>query len=623
MSKRDNLTKTSTLDRLGRFIGQLRVHEGITLEQLAYGLCSPAFLDRIENGERDADKQLADAFFQRLGKPAELFERILEQEEFCQWTHRQEILACLNRGDIARAQELIREYQKDTSGVLNRQFVKIADINCAYILGAAPAELLMMVRDALELTQPRFEMQPVDHLLLSQNEGRLLFAYLKLKEQTEGIEAVSVSYHALLRYFQSPRYESRERVYLYPYIALRVIEHDYGEGRYTSALTLCDNVLRELTEEKRLCAYGNLLEWKQKLYDATGNRDRTPEKLLLHLTALQRDYVPKKTDLLIPCEERGNVHCLNQAIQERRRLLGISQESLAEDICEPRTISRIENNGGKIQRKIRRALLQRVNLSGERYDYELISDRYEDYLLRSELDRAIIANDYQQTERLLNQLKQKIPAIPANHQYLLKTEAHILKRKTPSELSSEERKAKLESAVLCTLPLDLRQIGTWPISVLSINELLTLMAYAFLQSKEQCNYQYSVSILSYLRKCLNHTENNMSYYEDLCTRIETDLANVLGDIGQYDDSNSFSYASIRRSLENGKSSHVSLNLYNIAWNLTQRLSEYSQEEREQRVQTASSCLITGYAVAQISNDLRIQPFCLNLYRKLCDRDLEL
>ncbi len=97
-------------DRMGRFIGQLRDHEGVTLEQLSCGLCALSFLNKVENGDREAGKQLTDAFFQRLGKPAELFERILDHEEFVKWTRRQEISSHLRAGDIEKARSCIAEY---------------------------------------------------------------------------------------------------------------------------------------------------------------------------------------------------------------------------------------------------------------------------------------------------------------------------------------------------------------------------------------------------------------------------------------------------------------------------------------------------------------------------------
>lgn len=446
-------------DRMGRFIGQLRVHEGITLSQLSHGICSAPFLNRIENGEREVGKQMTDAFFQRLGKPVELFERILDWDEFQQWSRRQEIIASIRCGDIQSAKTGIRNYLPEDADVLDRQFAKIIEINCCHLSGTAPQDLLKMVCDALVLTQPSFQTTPVDDLLLSQNEGRLLFAYFQLKERMEGFDAVSESYNALLRYFKKPRYESRERVYLVPYVACRVIEDEYNKGRYVSALTTCEDALEELTREQRLFAYTRLLEWKQKLYDAIGSTDRTPEKLLRQLRLIQV-YAPKPADLLIPCDERGHVYCLNQVIRDRRKLLGISQEALADGVCDPRTLSRIENNGGNVQKKNRKLLLQRVNMSGERYDYEVITDQYEDYLLRSRFDRAMIAEDFVLAEKLLEQLRQRTPDIPTNRQYILRNEA-TSPELSPDDLSEEQffeaAIEKLEETIRLTLPLDTKK----------------------------------------------------------------------------------------------------------------------------------------------------------------------
>ena len=177
-----------------------------------------------------------------------------------------------------------------------------------------------MVRDALLLTQPDFGEISLDAMLLSQNEGRLLFAYLQLREKIDGIDAVAEDYRALLQYFKQPRYESRERVYLHPYVACRVIEGEYLKGHYSEALTICEDALDELTKEKRLYAYERLLEWKQRLYDAMGHPDQMPEKLLEQLKLILT-YAPRRTELLVPCDEQGNVYCLNQVIRDRRKLL--------------------------------------------------------------------------------------------------------------------------------------------------------------------------------------------------------------------------------------------------------------------------------------------------------------
>lgn len=69
------------IDSMGCYIGQVRAHEGVSLEQLAQGLCTKSYLCRVENGEREAGKLLTDALLQQLGKPVELFDRILDWKQ--------------------------------------------------------------------------------------------------------------------------------------------------------------------------------------------------------------------------------------------------------------------------------------------------------------------------------------------------------------------------------------------------------------------------------------------------------------------------------------------------------------------------------------------------------------
>ncbi|MBR6739410.1 MAG: hypothetical protein IKL99_07020, partial [Oscillospiraceae bacterium] len=350
-------------DRMGRFIGQLRDHEDITLKQLSRGLCG--YLNKIENGDRNAGKLLTDAFFQRLGKPVDLFVRILDHEEFVKWTQRQEIISHLHAGNTEKARACARNYHIDKSCVLDRQFLSIVEIDCC-ALDAMPAhELLPLVTAALRLTQPDFGKVSFDTLLFSRNEGRLLLAHLQLRGELEGSAAVAEEYRKLMRYFKHPRYESRERVYIFPYVACRVAENDYREGNYSSALAVCEDALSELAREKRLFAYDQLLALKQKLFEAMGNPDRTTEHLLGELKKILA-RAPKRAQLLVPCEEQGLVYCLNQVIRSRRALLGFSQEELSDEACGLRSMSRIENEDRKLQRKNRKLLLQKVNMSGER-----------------------------------------------------------------------------------------------------------------------------------------------------------------------------------------------------------------------------------------------------------------
>ena len=590
-------------DRMGRFIGQLRDHQGITLKQLSRGLCEQSFLNKIENGEREVGKLMTDVFFQRLGKPVELFERILDHEEFVKWTQRQEIISLLRVGHSARARECAANYRIDEACPPDRQFLAIVEIDCLALDGMPAAQLLPLVENALCMTQPDFGKIPFDQLLLSQNEGRLLFAHLQLREKLEGSDAVAEDYRALARYFKHPRYESRERVYLFPYVACRVVENDYREGKYSAALSVCEDALSELTQEKRLFAYDELLAWKQKLFDAMGNPDGTPGRLLEELKKLLQ-RVPERAQLLVPCEEQGHVYCLNQVIRDRRALLGFSQEELSDNACGVRSLSRIENEERKLQRKNRKRLLQKVNMSGERYDYEIISERYEDYLLRSELDRAINIRDMDEASRLLSILRDRIPNLPTNQQFILKKEAAIrvlYPQNHPDRITIEEQQQLLEDALHLTLPLDLKKIDSWPVSVLTVNEILSLMMCATCY-KQQELHQDSLSILLYIQKCLENSGTDPVYYEDLYIRLGVMISITMRRLRKFLDAKRNSETCMQLSLETKSSLCLSYYAYDIACNIEKHLLNTSTEMCDQQKQEVIDFLRFAFVAALITGD---------------------
>lgn len=423
-------------DRMGRYIGQLRVQEGITLKQLSRGLC--CYLNKIENGERQAGKLLMDAFFQRLGKPVDLFGRILNHKEFVKWTQRQEIISHLRVGNTEKARECAQNYHIDKSCVLDRQFLAIVEIDCLALAGAPARELLPLVTKTLLLTQPDFGKVPVNKLLLSQNEERLLFAHWQLREKLEGGAAVAEEYRTLVHYLKHPRCESRERV-----------------------------------------------------------------------------------QLLVPCDEPGYVYCINQVIRSRRALLGFSQEELSDDACGLRSVSRIENEDRKPQSKNRKQLLQKVNLSGERYDCEIISERYEDCLLSGELNRAIRSGNLEESCCLLDVLRDRLPDLPTNRQYILRTEAAIMAlypEDHPDRISVSAQRKLLEDALHLTLPLDVEKIGSWPVGILSINEIRSLMMIALCHKQEE-KTDNSLTVLSYVKNCLEITGTDPAYYEDIYAQL--------------------------------------------------------------------------------------------------------
>ena len=610
-----NKNSEPQIDRMGCYIGQVRAYEGVPLEQLAQGLCTKSYLCRVENGEREAGKLLTDALLQRLGKPVELFDRILDWDEYQQWLRRQRIWRHLSAGEVSLATAAMQAYQ--AADVLEHQFLQTAKLNLRALQGAAVEELRDLALAALLLTQPSL----IDHgepQLLSQNEGWLLLTYLELWEQLDGLEAVSGDYQKLLQLLCQRRYDARERVYLFPYVACHVIEVEFRQGHLAEALAICERALRELSQEKRLYAYGRLLEWKQRLFTALGRTEQESQQLLYWLNVLQAQG-PAQVKLLVPYMERGNVYCLNQVIRERRKLLGLSQEDAADGICDVSTLSRIENRRSSLHKKVRKSLLRRVNMSGERCDYEVISDLYEDYILRSEIGRAVLAYDAFQAIPLWEKLAEHTKREKTNLQFLSMSKAMILEclpPQHPKYLLPDCEVKLLKGSLSYTLPLNLDEIGTWRSAILSTNELLILNGLARCY-KTLGKLEKAQVIAAYARNCIGSADANPIYYEDLYVRLGLQLVSIWGDCGYYLESNNLARECLRVSLEYQDSARLAMLCYNLAWNLEQQMKSVSAEVKTEMRRTALSYLQQAYAAALISNDTvgqaHIRVHCTEVY----------
>lgn len=80
---------------------------------------------------------------------------------------------------------------------------------------------------------------------------------------------------------------------------------------------------------------------------------------------------------------------LGDVIRRRRLELGMTQEQLCEGICEPITVSRLENGKQTPSRSRISALLERLGLPGDRYYALLSKQEEEESLLRKEVNDCV------------------------------------------------------------------------------------------------------------------------------------------------------------------------------------------------------------------------------------------
>ena len=113
-------------NEIGKTIRILRLDVGKTREEISHGLCSLSVLQRLEAGERFADKKLIDALIQRLGKSSDKFEFVLGKVEYEIHQKRIAIDHAFEMEEYDECRELLEKFAKECKkdDNLNLQYIQ-------------------------------------------------------------------------------------------------------------------------------------------------------------------------------------------------------------------------------------------------------------------------------------------------------------------------------------------------------------------------------------------------------------------------------------------------------------------------------------------------------------------
>ena len=232
---------------------------------------------------------------------------------------------------------------------------------------------------------------------------------------------------------------------------------------------------------------------------------------------------------------------LGEYIRRERLRQGITQEQLCEGICEPITISRMENGKQTPSYERIRAFLHRLGLPDDRYFALLSPTEMKIRTLQDEI-RADMIRFYRATAEDkpgiraegLKKLKTLETLAGANdriiHQYILTAKATFGKPDSP--YSPEETLSILLEALRVTVPnLDLEEINLG-LYTLEETSLLNKIAAAYAEMGQP---KKAIDIYRQLLKYVQKHYSEMSRYAGKFALIAHNYTRELFLVGRYDD----------------------------------------------------------------------------------------
>jgi len=410
---------------VGKIIYTLRTCNHISQEKLARGLCSVPALSRIESSERIPDKLLLDALLQRLGKSSNKLESIISVNDYELYLYRERIQRYIIGKKYEKAKELLAKYEqrKEAEEKVHKQY--ILKVKAAlYELADNDFEMSRhCVEEAIKITMPDGGMAALENSLLSTCEIQLLLMEVNHYESDKE-KNIWEFLDKLNQYVREHYTDEEELVNVYAKVARAeariLMEHE----RYEKAVEICESALDLLGKNGILTNFRVMLSM---LIESLRHLDETEklEKMLKWeeiLNQLYKEYDIYYADgasFLILENSQCEILLVNELIQRGRKVKGMTQEKLSENICTPENLSAIES--GKRAPSIRNydKFMEKLGMDKDFYNSFLSAEQFEIYELRRECNRLVQYRKFAEAEEVLDRIEEIINVdIPVNKQYI-------------------------------------------------------------------------------------------------------------------------------------------------------------------------------------------------------------
>ncbi len=620
----EEYSRVLTKDNEGffRFIESTMDNCGITTEQLTYGLCDTEEWDSLLAGEY-LDKLMMSRLLDRLGCRGARCDILLFGSEYDDWQERMDIVFAINDGGTELAEKILEKYagrkvarksiaEMGCNERLEYQFVLMMQAHLMLCGKYDRTELIAKLQSAAVLSIPQGTDAAFDgnkRIVLSVQELDILLEYyyqLVCREAEEknikGVDYYIGRIRKVIDYILSadwfntlskasvlPKAVYYGMLSIQKKMQLNADDHDgliyivdelnsYGRclsdydnaievlrdgGRIYYLAELCDMMDAIVSRMKKLLSEDVCKS--MKMNDRKGTVDRYREMLLYieKLTGISR-YT--KNGMYMYFEP--NVYRMEKAVADRRRLLGITQNQLAEGICTAKTIRRLEQGQCRPHGYNLYEILNRLELYSDFVMDEIVSYNAGDMELLEKVYNAIGMNEAEKAQELLRTLKANLDmGYTRNRQTIERLETNFAYGRREIELKVYLEKMKN----IIGYSVKYEHVLKNPAAYLTSCEI-TILHNMQNKQNEQDRLMYLYSIPSqYVRG------------ELFIRKIEfckTKFASDAGNRGEYEKSNSIFMDVIQKNTKLKRIYNIDRCIYGIWWNNNMQ-HKYSTEQSKE------------------------------------------
>lgn len=559
----------------GEIIKSERIQTEISTDKLCEGLCSRTYLQRIESGERTCEKLLADALLQRMGVSADKFSQMMNVQEQDIILLKEKIADAVNENRKAEAERELSEYRALTEkkSVLHLQFGMLAKLVLAWKNGGSKDKILEGVLTAWKLTREGIPIHKLEGEYLSYYEISLSMLYVCLLDEKGMQKEATDGYRELLLYL-ARRVDAMDRAKWYPQTAYRFIVLLRKQGDRKTAREVCERALKLLQSQAALYHLPKLLGQYEELLTEEYSATQPPENIEKRIADIglirealewlyeEYEITPDEWiwDISFGMSE---MYLCRDIIRGRRIGMGMSQEELAEGICDPVTISRIECGKNYPKRNVLTQLLQKLKWSGENSTLTAQIGRPEYHRITSQISMLTHLGKAAEAEKLLEELDRKVGVknIYAR-QYFLSNLGVV--RFNLGKITKKELYLIANEALYLTIPeISYDKMKEWYFTR-SEAMCINIMSNG---CETDAETEHVLQLLRVLKSFYEKQPFQMRYFRAGYELTMRNIGNLLGNVGAYEEAIEAADLCIKLGLELRQGGNAAIALYDKGWDM--------------------------------------------------------
>ncbi|MBQ7954608.1 MAG: helix-turn-helix transcriptional regulator [Lachnospiraceae bacterium] len=589
------------INQVGSMLAYKRTKDNVSMNDLCEGICDRSFYNRLEQGKRGCEKIVAEALLQRVGFASDKFIYFLDSEEYKLLQIRENLIGAVDREEFAKAEELYGEYEKETAkrSVLHRQFLLLIDSvlywrKQLYQKSQVDFELIeRKLCEAWNITRGNYKLAEGCPQYMGFVELLIKCFYFRLQEEQGRIVCALNGYENILAYMNE-KMDERDKATFYIQTAYRMLclMEKIGESTDETQEQLYQNCMTFLKRHGRMTCLSELAEYRmaylervKKIVNFNDAKKEVSElkKIICIVHWLYEKYQVNTNDwswyLPLGMEE---VIPLSEAIRGRRLSFGWTQEELAEGICDPVTISRIETGASNCRLGKLGDLMDKLHLPGGTAVLAVRTGRFELYDKVDEVGRLSSFGLFNEIRPLLSELKEKVVHDRYTEQYLLGKEgrANYLLGIWSAEKCWETSK----KALYMTVPMkEPRELEKWSFTKTEVN-IINGFSY---DGERIGKAKEAIEWLHVVRQYYERQILDVSHYVRGYEMTLRNLGDLLGNANEFEEAIQYEDTAICLGLQMKKTNVLGLTLYDRAWNMEQLWGkDYTKEESRPYMEAA-------------------------------------